>query len=151
MQTSKQISVATLVSLVFLSGCTNTNNTQTQTTPVPPVAQDTPVQQEPTTIATVKNVPATSTDVIYTEELSYTSPAGKDTVKVSMVTQNGIITSVTTTPLATHPISLKLQTAFAEGVSKSVVGKPIKGLKVDTVSWASLTTTAFNTYLASME
>ncbi len=94
-------------------------------------------------------VPATSTEVTETKELSYTSPAGPESIKVSITTQNGIITNVMATPLATAPISLKLQTAFADNVSKSVVGKNLKGLKVDTVSGASLTTGAFNEFLAS--
>lgn len=71
-------------------------------------------------------------------------------MKISITTKDGVITTVNTTPLATNEISLKLQNAFAANVSANVVGKAVKGLKVDTVSGASLTTNAFNEYLASL-
>lgn len=67
---------------------------------------------------------------------------------VSVTTKDGVITEVSVTPLA-RGTSLMYQQAFAGDVSGSVVGKAIKGLKVDTISGASLTTAAFNDFLAS--
>ncbi len=67
---------------------------------------------------------------------------------MSITLNNGVITKVSATPEATNPISLKLQTGFSEKVAEKVIGRAIKGLKVDTVSGASLTTTAFNEFLA---
>lgn len=95
-----------------------------------------------------KTTPTSQESAIKEDILSYTSPAGKETIKTNLTVKNGIITDVSTTPLATHPISLKLQTAFSAKVSESVIGKAIKGLKVDTISGASLTTGAFNDFLA---
>lgn len=150
MKASKQISIATLLSLLVLTGCTNNTAPKTDTPAAAPTSQDTPAEQSSETVASVSSTIATPKDVMQTKEISYMSPAGSETIKVSLTTKDGVITSVTATPLATNPISLKLQTAFAGDVSKNAVGKAIKGLKVDTVSGASLTTAAFNEFLASV-
>ena len=141
-------SIVSLLSLATLASCTTSSNTTVQTTPTVPETTNTTMSPEK--VATVTNTPATPSEVAQTKELTYKSPAGTESIKVNMTTKDGVITSVTATPLATNPISLKMQTAFAGGVSKSVVGKAVKGLKVDTVSGASLTTGAFNAYLATM-
>ena len=70
-------------------------------------------------------------------------------MKASVTTQSGIITAASITPMATDEESLDYQKAFASKISETVVGKNINGLKIDTVSGASLTTGAFNTFLAS--
>lgn len=141
-------SIVSLLSLATLASCTTASNTTTVQTPSVPETTKTTVAPDNTAVVTSN--PATPTDVVQTKELSYRSPAGTESMKISMTTKDGVITSVTATPLATNPISLKMQTGFAAGVSKSVVGKVAKGLKVDTVSGASLSTGAFNEFLASM-
>lgn len=140
-------SIVSLLSVATLASCTTPGNTTLETPKTPEVAAPTPTAEAP---ATVTSTPATPSEAVQTKEISYQSPAGPESMKVSITTKDGVITSVTATPLATNPISLKLQTAFADGVSKSVVGKAVKGLKVDTVSGASLTTGAFNAYIASI-
>lgn len=51
--------------------------------------------------------------------------------------------------MATHDISQKNQTSFAASVNVAV-GKPLAGLKLDTIGGASLTTKAFNEYVQSL-
>ncbi len=151
MQTNKQISIATLISLIFLTSCTNSASTTPQTDINTPIstAQDSSIKTS-TETAWVKAILATPSDIVIKKDLAYKSPAGQESINVSLTTKDGIITNVTATPLATNPISIKLQSAFASDISKNVIGKTIKGLKVDTVSWASLTTGAFNEYIASV-
>ncbi len=139
--------MVSLLSLATLASCTTTDTTTLQT---PKVPETTNTTVSPEKVSTVTEAPATPSDVAQTKELSYQSPAGTESIKIDMTTKDGVITSVSATPLASNPISVKMQTAFAAGVSESVVGKTAKGLKVDTVSGASLTTGAFNEYLASM-
>ncbi len=65
-------------------------------------------------------------------------------LKGRMVLENGIVKSVEV-PGAQGP-----QATFAEGISEAY-GKPVKGLQVDTISGASLTTAAFNEFLKTVE
>lgn len=165
MKSSKQISSIALLSLLVLTGCTNSETVAPkEVAPVSPATQDVPapeaqVATPPAEVVVAPATPSTSlvdSGTVATSQInapiegviSYKTPAGDDAIKVSLMTKEGIITGVATTPLATNPISLKLQTAFAAKVSESVVGKAVKGLKVDTISGASLTTAAFNGFLA---
>ncbi len=84
-----------------------------------------------------------------TKTISYQSPAGSESIKLSITAKDGIITAASATPFATDSTSLFMQKGFAEKVSGAVVWKAVKGLKVDTISGASLTTGAFNIFLAN--
>lgn len=138
-----QKSILSVLSLATLASCTPSGGNQTvETTPTP--TQPTP------RVATVTNTLAISKNVTKAQEVNYTSPAGPESMKASITTNDGIITEASITPLATNPISLKLQGAFAKDISGKVVGKAIKDLQVDTVSGASLTSAAFNEFLKSM-
>jgi uncharacterized protein with FMN-binding domain len=90
------------------------------------------------------------TDGTYTATGAYESPAGPETVAVSLTLADGVVTSVEVTPEATNPASVKFQTAFASGVSGVVVGQSIEGLAVDAVSGSSLTPEGFNDALAQI-
>lgn len=106
-----------------------------------------------TVTAPAKNTPTSAVNIsspsTKSGQANYKTPAGSDSMKVSITTKNGIITETSATPMATNPVSLRFQQSFAGKISGNVVGKSIKGLKVDTVSGASLTTAAFNDFLAS--
>lgn len=89
-------------------------------------------------------------DGTYTATGSYESPAGPETVGVSITLADGMVSAVTVTPEATNPASQKFQTQFASGVADVVMGKPIEGLSVDTVSGSSLTPDGFNAAVAEI-
>jgi len=89
-------------------------------------------------------------DGTYTATGSYESPAGPETVGVSITLAGGVVTAVVVTPEATNPASQKFQTQFASGVADAVVGQPIEGLTVDTVSGSSLTPDGFNAAVAEI-
>jgi major membrane immunogen (membrane-anchored lipoprotein) len=137
MASSKQISTIALLSILVLTGCNDSNKVNNI---------DTNTTQKALPVSVVKTSEA---DGIKTQEVSYKTPAGNDSMKVSVTLKKGIVMDVSVTPLAVNPISLKIQKEFSSGVAKSAVGKNIGGLKVDTVSGASLSTGAFNEFLAN--
>ncbi|MCI1219803.1 MAG: FMN-binding protein [Bifidobacterium sp.] len=71
-------------------------------------------------------------------------PVGKDTIDVSITVAKGDITDVSVVGHTSNDISKRHQAAFIEAIPGVVVGKPLKGLKVDKVAGASWTTQAFN-------
>lgn len=89
-------------------------------------------------------------DGTYAATGSYESPAGPETVGVSVTLADGLVTAVTVTPEATNPASQKFQNQFASGVADVVVGQPIDGLSVDAVSGSSLTPEGFNAALVEI-
>jgi len=95
----------------------------------------------------VVQIPTTK---ISSEVVKYTSPAGDEEMKVTVESVNNVISKVTVTSMATNDISKKKQTGFAAEVAGVAVGKPVAGLKLDTISGASLTTKAFNEYVQSL-
>jgi uncharacterized protein with FMN-binding domain len=86
-------------------------------------------------------------DGTYEATGEYQSPAGKETIAVSVTLDHGVVSAVEVTPQATNPTSKTWQTAFASGVSEQVVGKSIDDVELDAVSGASLTTGGFTTAL----
>ncbi|MFA6091199.1 MAG: hypothetical protein WC774_05505 [Candidatus Gracilibacteria bacterium] len=141
MKSSKQISTIALLSLLVLTGCTSTQKE------VAPTVPSIPAPQAMTT--TTPSTSPTQDPIIRTSEVPHGTPAGTENMKASITTQSGIIIAASITPMATDEESIDYQKAFASKISQVVVGKNINGLKVDTVSGASLTTAAFNTFLAS--
>ena len=89
-------------------------------------------------------------DGTYTATGAYESPAGPETVGVSITLADGMVTAVVVTPEATNPASQKFQAGFASGVADVVVGKPIEGLTVDAVAGSSLTPEGFNAALVEI-
>ena len=103
------------------------------------------ISQKPKTSITtpVKKIVIRTT----TKTITYTSPAGKEWMTFTVKHKNGVIVSATAKPKATNKISRTLQQNFAKNISKSVVGKKIKDLDIDTVGGASLTTAAFEQFV----
>jgi uncharacterized protein with FMN-binding domain len=79
-----------------------------------------------------------------------TDSSGDDTIDVKVTVANGDVTDVTVTGHPTSDLSVKHQNAFIQAIPGVVVGKPLKGLKVDKVAGASWTSEAFNTALNSI-
>lgn len=83
-----------------------------------------------------------------TKEVHYNSPAGDESVEFTLTTSGDTVTAVSTKPLASNPISRNLQTKFSEAISKEVVGKKKSELQLHAVGGASLTTNAFQQFVA---
>lgn len=75
---------------------------------------------------------------------TYTSPAGKESIEVTVTLEDGIITDAQVEPQAVNEVSKKMQASFKEGFGVLVVGKPISEVKLGKVSASSLTSGGFN-------
>lgn len=78
-------------------------------------------------------------------EQPYDIGTNKAVLKGRLVLENGIVKSVTV-PGAQGP-----QATFAAGIADEAYGKPVKGLQIETISGASLTSAAFNEFLKTVE
>ena len=83
----------------------------------------------------------------------YKTPAGEDEVGFTLsVDASGVIVDAKADVLATHDISKKRQTAFAEELPAAVKGKKLSELaSIDRVGGSSLTTKAFNDALTQLK
>lgn len=82
---------------------------------------------------------------------TYDSPAGIDTMDVSLTLNEGIVTAVTITPKGIVPASKRWFEKFNAGVSPFVIGKKINELNLTQVSGASLTPIGFNDALEKIK
>jgi uncharacterized protein with FMN-binding domain len=71
-------------------------------------------------------------------------PIREDSIDVRLTLKDGTVESVKVTGNPANAISKKHQKAFASSISSVVVGRPLKGLSIDTVAGASWTSEAFN-------
>lgn len=91
------------------------------------------------------------TDGSYTEDGSYLSPAGQQSVTVELTLASDKITAITVTPHATDPTARGYQTMFVQGISAEIVGKSIDQLNVSRVAGSSLTSGGFNKAIAAIK
>ncbi|WP_213815968.1 hypothetical protein [Glaciihabitans sp. dw_435] len=125
--------------VTVLAGCSSTTEAASSGSTTP---SDSSSSSSDTTTSTGS---ATSfKDGSYTEEGSYVSPGGNQTVKVELTIASGAVTAVTVTPEATDPTATRYQTEFAGGISAEVVGKQLSDLTVSRVAGSSLTSGGFN-------
>ncbi|WP_026910353.1 FMN-binding protein [Patulibacter minatonensis] len=86
----------------------------------------------------------TYADGTYEASGSYQSPAGKETVSVSLTVAGDRVTAVDVTPGASGGPSKQFQDQFVGGIGQVVVGRPLSSLRVDAVAGSSLTGEGFN-------
>lgn len=81
----------------------------------------------------------------YTADGNYVSPAGDETVKVTVsLKADGTIQDVDFQGMAKHETSKKYQGLFASGYKPLVLGKKIDEVELDKVSGSSLAPKGFN-------
>lgn len=90
-------------------------------------------------------------DGTYRQTGTYSSPAGAETVDVSLTLKEGVITDSSFTGKASNPASIRLQTAFAQGYRQYVVGKKIDEVDLSVVNGSSLTPKGFMEALDKIE
>ena len=133
---------------------TNTlaSNPTTSTTPTSTTTQ---VPTTNTTTPTPKPVATTPTspykDGTYSATGSYGSPAGTESIGVSVTLKDGIITASTVTEEANDGTSRRYQNMFISGYKTYVTGKSIVNLNLGRVSGSSLTPKGFNQALAKIK
>lgn len=64
-------------------------------------------------------------DGTYTQSGSYESPAGPESVTVTVTVKDDVVTGLTVTPNAVHETSQQFQGKFVAGINALVVGKKI--------------------------
>lgn len=119
----------------------NNQNITNNTTVTPP-----PVTTPPNGIAAFNYKDGT-----YESDGSYTSPAGTETVKVSLTVERDIVTAVTVTSKAKDSQSKVYQSLFIKGISGEVVGEKLDGLTVGKVNGSSLTGGGFNKAIQAIQ
>ncbi len=81
----------------------------------------------------------------YTATGSYQSPAGPETVTVSLTVENDVVTAVTSSVHSDSDISLRLQGLFAEGIGGEVIGMDLDEIGgYSSVNGSSLTPKGFD-------
>jgi hypothetical protein len=127
-------------------------------TPQPtPVAQEAaadttqPTPGTPSTGDTAAAVTTTYKDGTYTQKGTYTSPAGAESVEVSVTLAGDVVTAATFKGEATNPGSVKNQGKFADGYTSLVVGKKIDDIALTVVNGSSLTPVGFMEALAKVK
>jgi len=122
--------------------------TPTPVTEPAPTTEPAPVTTETTTTTTETS---TYKDGTYTATGSYNSPAGLETVGVTLTLKDDKITAVSTTADAANETSKMCQDLFSQGISGVVIGKSLSGLSVSAVNGTSLTPKGFNSAVASIQ
>ena len=122
------------------------DNSRQNNTPQPaPVVTPAPIADVPKSTASVYK------DGTYTATGTYDSPAGIESIGVSITLKNDIVTSSTVTPMTSNRTSSRYQQMFISGYQPYVVGKNINTIKLGTISRSSLTPTGFNNALATIK
>lgn len=123
--------------------------------PLPTVSVITPTPTAPGELGTEQaSEPALNSqqyqDGIYTTTGSYNSPAGRESVRVSLTLADDIVVDSTVTSLTNHPTSRQYQGEFVAGYKQYVTGKKLTEINISRVSGSSLTSGGFNQALAAI-
>jgi len=99
---------------------------------------------------------ATSTAVVYKDGTysatgGYDSPAGPESIDVTLVLKNGIITDATVLPNAQEGNSRCFQDIFISAYKQYVIGKSITDVNLSVVSGSPLTSGGWNQAIANIE
>lgn len=90
-------------------------------------------------------------DGTYSATGTYKSPAGPESVNVSLTLRDGVVTDSTVVGTATNDKSINYQGLFVGGYKVLVVGRSINTLQLGAVSGSSLTPIGFNDALAKIK
>jgi uncharacterized protein with FMN-binding domain len=100
---------------------------------------------------TSANASANYKDGTYTEDGSYQSPGGEESITVKLTIVSNKVTAVTVTPHATSGTASVYQAQFVSGISDAVVGKDLNSLNVSRVAGSSLTSGGFNAAVQTIQ
>ncbi|MCC7432374.1 hypothetical protein IT412_02495 [Candidatus Peregrinibacteria bacterium] len=132
--------VVVLASGLLFAGCADNNSSIVkQTTNV--------VENGGNTVVTDENGVK-----VYLAEGKYRSPAGQETIQVSLDLKNDKISDIKISSNTKAEISKKFQGLFLEGVKKEIIGKSITEVGTfDKVNGSSLTGAGFNQAMATLK
>ncbi len=101
-------------------------------------------------VAEVSIVSATYKDGVYSAIGDYVSPAGPETIDVTLTVAGGVVTDATVDANATNPASVQWQGKFIADYKVQVIGKKLADLSLTNVSGSSLTPKGFNEAVAEI-
>lgn len=78
----------------------------------------------------------------------YNSPAGLESINVSLTLKDDVVTDATVVGTATNPKSKFMQSEFIGGFKTQVIGRKLEDIKLDKISGSSLTPKGFNDAVA---
>lgn len=119
-----------------------------------PVTEQAPSKENGTTTGAVPAPAAESQtyeDGTYNATGAYSSPAGQESVEVTLVLKDDMVTAATFKGNATHPTSKLNQQKFAAGYEVLVVGKSLDSISLTVVNGSSLTPKGFMDALADIK
>ncbi|MDB5162561.1 MAG: hypothetical protein JWO54_551 [Candidatus Saccharibacteria bacterium] len=111
---------------------------------VAPEATQTQQPATDTAADTSADTQVTYKDGTYTEKGRYISPGGGESIEVTLMIANDIITSASVASNATSGEAEEYQEKFISGYKSSVVGKDIDEVSLSRVAGSSLTSNGFN-------
>lgn len=120
---------------------TPTEATETATSQTPP--PQTASQMVETTAGAFPTPSSIYKDGTYTAQGTYTSPAGIETVDISLTLASDVVVAATFKGNAENPGSINWQGEFSKGYTQEVVGKKIDELTLTVVNGSSLTPKGF--------
>lgn len=174
-QTTYLLLCLSLLAVLATGGCAQTITNPPDTDQPNPLEDPTPepLSDEKNSITTPQpvssgqtqnqqtdNQPATSTeqgmedkykDGTYTQTGTYNSPAGPESILVTLTIKDDTVTAVNVKAQATNEASVTLQKLFIEGIASAVVGKPVDEANVSKVNGSSLTPNGFNAALSAIK
>jgi len=147
--------VFAFVLLFFLTPSKNSSEAQTSNVVVPENVPATTTTTTTTSVQSVTTPPPADIpkykDGTYTATGSYDSPAGIESVNVSVTLSDDIVVSSSVTPLAEDGRSMGYQEMFIDAYKQYVVGKSLDSIHLDVVSGSSLTPKGFNDALITIK
>lgn len=159
----KKIQALALLPIIALASCGKneevTVETQKETTPVATTevtstptevtSQETPVEDEGT--GETLNSGITAIPVATEQPYEFTYKLGDQIIPVKWVFSIADWKVASMSIDGFKPGDKWPFAEFAKNVPFAVIGKELKGLKIDSISWASLTSAGFNEYLATLK
>lgn len=144
--------LATVAGAGLLAGCGGGDDEPTTAAAETTTAAETTAAETASAAADTASTGSSAyADGTYEAEGSYQSPAGQESVGVSLTLADGKVTAVTVTPKATDSNSVRFQGEFKDGISSEVVGKSLDEIEVSKVSGSSLTSGGFNEAVDSIK
>ena len=152
--------IATILAILLIVGGAfayfrnSGNSRQDQTSQTPIDTTNTPADQTANNSVSATPVVVNSKykDGTYSAEGSYQSPGGTETIKVTVVLKNDIITDATVVSiLAEREQSHEFQGMFISNFKQYVIGKNIDQVHLSKVSGSSLTSGGFNAALTQIK
>lgn len=120
--------------------------------PVVPVTPQTPVIPPKPVPPPVIPIQTTAfKNGTYSAMGTYFAPSGQESIGITLVLKDDLVTGAYARALATNPRSVYFQQQFVNNFASQVIGKKITGVSLDNVSGASLTPQGFNDAVAKIE